>query len=308
MVVDHTRARLTAAPSFTGGRRAAGAPRRGRAVARALLALVLACAAACASGPKKPPVGTLEPDKFLWERGSQELNQKHWLTAREYFRQLMDSYPQSAYRADAKLGMGDTYLGEGSAESRVLAVNEYREFLSFYPTHRRADYAQFKLGMAHFYEMHGPERDQTETREAIAELSLFVQKYPVVCGTTVITTGCSNLLPEARARLREAHDRLSDSNYRVAYFYLKTGKFPPAAIDRFNAILKEDPEYTHRDAVYFYLAQALIRVQRPAEVLPYLDRLVAEFEQSEYLEEARKLAVTLKDEQTKKAKNGSMLP
>ncbi|MEO8077574.1 MAG: outer membrane protein assembly factor BamD [Acidobacteriota bacterium] len=308
MVVDHTRAAMTAALSFPDGFPAARAPRSGRTVTRTLLALVLACSAACASGPKKPPVGTLEPDKFLWERGSDQLNQKHWLTSREYFRQLMDSYPQSSYRADAKLGMGDTYLGEGSAESRVLAVNEYREFLSFYPTHRRADYAQFKLGMAHFYEMHGPERDQTETREAIAELSLFVQKYPVACGTSVIITGCSDLLAEVRGRLREAHDRLSDANYRVAYFYLKTGRFPPAAIDRFNAILKEDPEYTRRDAVYFFLAQALIKVQRPAEALPYLDRLAAEFEQSEYLEEARKLAVTLKDEQTKKAKNGSMSP
>ena len=88
------------------------------------------------AAPKQPPVGTLEPDKFLFERGTEELNKKHWLTAREYFRQLIDSYPQSPYRADAKLGLGDTYLGEGSAESNVLAVNEFREFLSFYPTHR----------------------------------------------------------------------------------------------------------------------------------------------------------------------------
>ena len=47
----------------------------------------------------------------------------------------MDSYPQSQYRADAKLGLADSYLGEHSSESSVLAINEYREFLSFYPTH-----------------------------------------------------------------------------------------------------------------------------------------------------------------------------
>ena len=87
--------------------------------ARTVLAVfVLACAAACASGPKRPPAGTPEPDKFLFERGTEELNEKHWFTAREYFRTLIDSYPQSTYRADAKLGLGDTYLGEGSAESQ----------------------------------------------------------------------------------------------------------------------------------------------------------------------------------------------
>ena len=275
MVVVNTRARLAAALS--------------------LCVVILAGLSACATGPKKPPVGTLEPDKFLFERGTQELDKKHWLTAREYFRELMDSYPQSQYRANAKLGMADTYLGEGSAESQVLAINEYREFLSYYPTHKDGYYAQFKLGMAYFYQMHGPDRDQTETTEAIAELTRFVEQYPT-----------SPLIEEGRKRLREARDRKSDADYRVGYFYLRTGKYPPAAIDRFMAILKNDPEYTHRDAVYFYLAQALIRMRREAEALPYLDRLINEFESSEHLEEAKKLADTLKADVAKKAKNGSL--
>ncbi len=238
---------------------------------------------------KRPPVGTLEPDKFLWERGTKELNAKHWLNAREYFRQLMDSYPQSSYRADAKLGLADAYLGEGSGESRVLAINEYREFLSFYPTHARADYAQYKLGMAHYYQMSGPERDQTETRAAVAELQVMVQRYPN-----------SSLHAEALQRLREARDRLSDAEYRVAYFYVRTQKFPPAAVDRLTTLLKDDPEYSRRDAVYFYLADSYIKLNRKAEALPYLERLIAEFEQSEFLDEAKTLADSLKVEQTQK--------
>lgn len=286
MAVDHTRARLVGA--------------------RSLVSIVLVLvAAACASGPKKPPVGTLEPDKFLWERGTDELNKKHWLTSREYFRQLMDSYPQSVYRADAKLGLADSYLGEGSAESNVLAINEYREFLSFYPTHRRAYYAQFKLGMCHFYQMHGPDRDQTETQEAIAELTTLVTdpRYSRVSTDDEAGRMQAKILEEGRARLREARDRLSDYDYRVGYFYLRTQKFPPAAIDRFMSILKTDPEYSRRDGVYFYLAQALIQMKRPKEALPYLDRLITEFESSEYLEQARKLVETLKADQ---AKTGSV--
>jgi outer membrane protein assembly factor BamD len=264
--------------------------------ARSLVWIVLLfMLAACASSVKKPPVGTLEPDKFLWERGAEELNKKHWLTSREYFRQLMDSYPQSQYRADAKLGLADTYLGEGSAESKVLAINEYREFLSFYPTHKRAYYAQFKLGMCHFYQMHSADRDQSETIEAIAELTTFVERYP--------RPEQNPLLDEGRARLREAHDRLSDYDYKVGYFYLKTQKFPPAAIERFKDILKTDPEYSRRDAVYFYLAEAYVKMQRPKEALPLLDRLIDEFESSEYLEQAKKLSDTLKADS--KAKNGS---
>ena len=52
----------------------------------------------------------------------------------------------------------------------MLALNEFREFLSFYPTHERADYAQYKLGDDALLSDARAERDQTETREAIKEL------------------------------------------------------------------------------------------------------------------------------------------
>lgn len=297
MAVDLTCVRVTATRPSDPTRPRAPRQRRPPSLWRAGLILMLVCAAGCATTAKKPPVGTPEPDKFLFERGTAELNSKHWLTSREYFRQLVDSYPQSEFRADAKLGIGDTYLGEGSAESYVLAINEFREFLSYYPTHDRAGYAQYKLGMAHYKQMHGPDRDQTETREAIVELAAFMQRYPN-----------DALAPEVRAHLREARDRYSDYEYGVGYFYFRTMKFYPASVDRFKALLKTDPEYTRRDGVYFYLAQSLIKVGKSAEALPYLDSLLKEFEESEYLEEARKLATTLKDEITKKSGSDLHVP
>jgi outer membrane protein assembly factor BamD len=250
----------------------------GMKIGAAAVALIGLMTAACAGKSTKVPVGTLEPDKFLYERGSAALDERKWFTAREFFRQLTDTYPQSQYRADAKLGIGDTYLGEGTAEGFVLAQNEFREFLAFYPTHRRADYAQFKLAMTHFYQMHGPERDQTETRDAIRELTAFVERWR---GRN------SPLLPEAEQKLREARDRLSESEYRVGFFYFRN-RWYPGAIERFVSILKNDPGFSHRDAVYFHLGESLIKIERPAEALPYYDKLLAEFEKSEYLENARK--------------------
>jgi len=251
---------------------------------RLLAVALLATVAACSGSFKKPPTGTAEPDRFLFERGTEQLAARHWITAREYFRQLVDSYPQSPFRADAKLGVGDTFIGEKSAESFVLAANEFREFLTYYPTHRRADYAQFKLGMTSFYQMHGPERDQTETREAIKELTTFVENYPR-----------SEMLAEGRARLRDARDRLSQSEYRVGYFYWRS-RWYPGAIDRFKSILASDPQFTNRDALYFYLADSLAKIQRPAEALPFYDRLLKEFERSEYQAEATKRSEALKAE------------
>jgi outer membrane protein assembly factor BamD len=188
----------------------------------------------------------------------------------------VDGYPQSPHRPDGKLGVGDTYIGENTTESLVLAINEFREFLAFFPTHSRADYAQAQLGFAHFRQMRGPQRDQTETKEAIREYEHFLERYPN-----------SALLPEVKARLREARDRLGESEYSVGYFYYRIRVYV-AAIDRFKTLLKNDPEFTHRDAVYFHLAEALVRTDKKAEALPYYERVVKEFEQSEFLEDARK--------------------
>jgi outer membrane protein assembly factor BamD len=248
-----------------------------------IVAVALAAAGACASAPRSAvPAGTIEPDKFLFDKGTEALNKKKWLTAREFFKQVTETYTASPYRPDAKLGIGDTYLGEGSSEALVLAINEFSEFLSFYPTNRRADYAQYKLAMGHFRQMRLAQRDQTETRAALKELETFVARYPN-----------SSLMPEGKARLRDARDRLSDADYQVGYFYYRQ-KWYPGAIDRFRAIVKDDPGYTGRDNVYFYLADSLVKVKREAEALPLLEKLVEEFEKSEHLLPAQKMITELK--------------
>src|SRR3984893_2242121 len=150
--------------------------RHGRVIA---VAIALTAAAACTSANRRGvPPGTAQPDKFLFDRGTSELNAKHWLTAREFFKQVTETYTQSPLRPDAKLAIGDTYMGEGTSEALVLGINEFQEFLSYYPTNPRADYAQYNIAMAHFRQMRTPERDQTETREAIKELESFLARYP----------------------------------------------------------------------------------------------------------------------------------
>ena len=248
------------------------------------IAVAVVLVAGC--GGKKPvlPAGTADADKFLFERGTEALAKKRWLVSREYFRELIDTYPQSPNRAEAKLGIGDTYIGEGSAESYVLALNEFKEFLAFYPNSNRAGYAQFKLGMAHFKQMHSADRDQTETREAIKEFTIFVERYPD-----------DPLLEEGKTRLREAKDRLSQYEYNVGYHYYRS-RWCPGAVDRFKALLEKDPEYTHRDSVYFYMGDCYAKANQPALALPYFDRIVQEFETSEHLAEAQKRVDLLKAE------------
>src|SRR5258705_3907350 len=112
-----------------------------------------------ASGGNKAaetPAGNPPPDQFLFQRGRDAMMRERWLDARKYYQQIVDNYPQSPLRPDAKLGVGDSYLGEGGEANFVLAENEFKEFITFYPTSERYDYAKYKLSIAHFTRMCAP--------------------------------------------------------------------------------------------------------------------------------------------------------
>jgi outer membrane protein assembly factor BamD len=243
---------------------------------------VLSAIGGCSQRAQAIPPGTVEADRFLFERGQEASKDERWNEAREYFRTIVDNYPQSPFRPDAKLALGDTFLGEKSTESLLLAASEFREFQTFYPTHPRADYAQLQLARSYALQMLAPERDQTATRDAVKEIDIFLQRYPN-----------SSLMADARTLERQAKDRLSEAGYKVGYFYYRQRSYL-GAISRFREVLKEDPEYTHRDAVYYHLAESLYRTDKKAEALPYYERLIREFEVSEHLAEAEKRVAELK--------------
>ena len=259
-----------------------------------VLILLTALGGACAEKVATITPGQADADKFLFDRGTAAANDKKWLDAREYFRNLVDNYPQSPYRPDAKLALGDTFISDGGTENLLLAANEFREFLTFYPTHPRADYAQLQLARSYTAQMLVPERDQQATKDAIKEIEIFLQRFPN-----------SKLMPEARKMEREAKDRLSEADYRVGFFYYRI-KWYPGAVDRFKEILERDPQYSNRDALYFHLAESLYLQGKQladgteskaklAEALPYYERLVTEFEKSEYLADAQKRINELKN-------------
>ncbi len=99
--------------------------------------------------------------------------------------------------------------------------------------------------MSHFEQMRAPERDQTETREALREFDAFFKRFPN-----------SPLMPEVRQKWREARDRLSEASFRVGFHYFRDRagiRAPSTGSARFCATI---PAFSGRDRVYFYLAES----------------------------------------------------
>jgi outer membrane protein assembly factor BamD len=241
-----------------------------------IAAVLLLAAAACGSKQEVLPVDPAEADKFLMDRGTAALKERKWIDAREYFRQVVDNYPGSVHRANARLGIADAYLGEDSTESLVLAAAEYRDFLTYYPTNERADYAQYNLAMTFFGQMRAPDRDNTPTKQALSEFAVFFERYPN-----------SPLMAEVKQKWREARDRLSAHSYGVGVSYFRR-RLDFAAVPRFREVLQEDPGFSRIDGVYYHLAESLARSDRKGEAIPLFDRLIKEHATSEYVERAQK--------------------
>lgn len=249
-----------------------------RSKTRLIVALLFAVALVnCAHKPKAPAAGAADADKYLFDRGTALLKKKNWITAREYFRRIVDSYPQSVYRADAKLGVGDSYLGENHVDTLILSVNEFREFLQFFPLNDRADYAQFHLALAQSKQMLKAERDQTATIDTLKEIKKFRDNYPN-----------SAYRPEVDKLFREARDRLSESEFKVGQLYYRAHGMI-GALSRFTTLLTDDPEYTHRDEVYYYTGMACMQVKAYPQAVVYFDKLIKEFPRGKRLKEAHKL-------------------
>ena len=257
---------------------------RPHALALCALALTLAATPGCKKkqDANLPAAGSVDADKFLFDRGTAALAKSHWLEAREYFRRLVDTYPQSPYRMDAKLGIGDTYIGENSLEAYVLAINEFREFLTFFAANPRADYAQYRICYAFFKQMPKPQRDQTPTREALRELDTFIASYPT-----------SKLMPDVQRMYRQARDRLSDSEYSVGFFYYRN-KVYVGAVARLHALIADDPNYTRRDQACFYLGAALEKLNLAAAAVPFYQQLLDQVPNSKLAPEAKKRLEAIK--------------
>jgi outer membrane protein assembly factor BamD len=250
--------------------------RRARLLAAALLALP-----SCSSHQLDLETLASASDDIVWEAGEKASAKKDWESARQYYRRLIDAFPQSPHQPDARIGLADSYFNEGGTGNYVLAVSSYREFLTLYPQHPRSDYAQFRAAESYFKQKNTPDRDQTSTGQALEEYERLLDVYPQ-----------SPLVEETRARIRECRQTLARSHYQVGYFYQKTRRSWRSAIGRYETILSQYPDYERIDEVLFRLGQVLSFSGRYAEARPHLARLRSEFPQSPYVPEADKLEAT----------------
>jgi len=193
-------------------------------------ALLFATLCACAGGKDagvditKPVTGAEASNAAkAYEKGMQEKQDQNPMEATRFFEYVRNNFPYSQYAALAQLAIADIAF---ERDDWAQAANQYQEFVKGHPSHPKADYAAFRVGLAYFNDRPselfllppGHEKDLSPVRQALEALNRFVTGFPK-----------SEYIPKARALIADARELLAAHERYVAEFYWKREQWRGAA-------------------------------------------------------------------------------
>jgi outer membrane protein assembly factor BamD len=199
---------------------------------------------------KNDGIDSAEPDKVLYDRASTDIKHKKYTEARLELQTLINTYPDSEYLAKAKLALADSYYKEGGTSNLTQAVEEYKNFIVFFPFLDEASYAQMQVGMAHYRMTEKSDRDNSHASAAEDEFRAFLLKYPQ-----------SPLVPQAEQYLRNVQEILADGEFRIARFYYVKADYRASAA-RLVEVSGRYPLYSQSDEALAMLGNIYSRAKQ----------------------------------------------
>ena len=201
---------------------------------------------------EKDTSGGAEPDKVLYDRAQDDLKHGRYTEGRLALQTLVNTYPDSEYLAKAKLMVADSYYKEGGTSNLTQAIQEYKDFQTFFPfLENEASYAQMQVGLAHYHMMEKSDRDTTQAQQAEDEFQSFLIKYPQ-----------SPLVPKAEQYLRDVQEILADGEFKIAYYYYFTKQDYRASAARLVELSDRYPLYSQNDQALWMLGDIYDRARQ----------------------------------------------
>jgi len=255
----------------------------GRQGARRLVACIgliafLAVSAGCGNRATRKPKDRYKgmTAQQVYDLGMRQLEKKKYGRCRDTLQAALSregTTPEMI--SNIHLALADAFFFDGGLLNLAEAQSRYTNFLTFYPNHERADYAQYQLGLCYLRQAASPDRDQAQTSKALSELVKVESSYPN-----------STYVAAASRKADEARELLAEHDYRIGKFYFKRKDYL-GAVGRLKSVLDAYPRYSRKADLYLTLGRSLIALDRRDEGDLYLQKLVSEFPESRAAEKAR---------------------
>lgn len=195
------------------------------------------------------------------------------LVAEPALRNVRRKFPYSRFAALAELRAADCLYKDGKYPE---AIQGYREFARYRPSHPEVPYARFRVALSHFKQVpdewlltpYAHERDQHYTQESLRLLRRFLLDHP------------EDPQAERARRLAErAMEMLASHELSVATFYLDRER-PMAAIGRLRTLVQSYPGSQHEPHALRLLGETYLAVRDPQRAKRAFKQLVDRFPQS----------------------------
>ncbi len=205
----------------------------------ALVGVILILISGCSQKSAKLQRSVVPPDKNLFETGSDYLEKSQYIRARLAFQTLISTYPDSEMTPLSYFAMADSFYEEGGTANLLQAIDQYKNFIIFYPKHPRAPDAQMKVISANMKMMRSPDRDPQYSIGALREIKDFMTRFPD-----------NDFVPIVKQYKTEVEENLAEGDLGVGRFYEDKRNYA-GALGRYEGIVEEYKEYSRLDEVFF---------------------------------------------------------
>ncbi len=202
-------------------------------------------------------------------------NKHHYDQATLEFQKVLYNYPGLSFVDSVQFWFAMSYY---SREDYHLGIPEFRRVITNFPNSELIDDAAFMIGKSYFDA--APKNvglDQTDTDNAIKELTSFLEDYPN-----------SDRLPEGQSLLARALEKMTEKEFRSGRQYFRMGYLSSARI-YLEDVIKEHPEAGCVPEALYLLAKVDEKEKHYSDARDKLTNLINTFPQSEFAIKAGKL-------------------
>lgn len=195
---------------------------------------------ACASKPEGELTGTVSS---LYNDGLAKVQAGQYVQAVHTFEELERQYPYSGWATRGQMMTAYAQYRNGDHDEALVTIDR---FLQLHPAHPDLAYMFYLKGMSHYAQMTDVNRDQANTREALAAFEALVNRFPE-----------SVYARDAKLKVTLCLDHLAGKEMVVGRYYLTQQQYL-AAIGRFDEVVKQYPRSSQTPEALYRLVEGYL--------------------------------------------------
>jgi outer membrane protein assembly factor BamD len=211
-----------------------------KVLAPALVAGIAAALAGCASSSDAAKALNPDPPAKMYADADAAMTRGNFEDAAKKFEELDRDHPYAPEARRAIVMAAFAFYKAGKLPEAIASAERYT---TLHPGTKEAALAHNIIAMAHFDEIKTANRDQAETRKALAELKTIRAQYPD-----------TPYAKEADNKIRVAEDVLAGSEMEVGRYYQQRHNYV-AAINRYKTVVSEYQTTVHVEEALFRLTE-----------------------------------------------------